>query len=147
KIVIYSTSNAYQLRVNFNADAKRNSDEDLQKMASDTHLDDATANPNPYVKPAPGRPVNTLRPKIDSFLLAEGALAVLSGGNGTVGTVFTSNGASRKWDAKPVLPEIEMGAEPINRLVRLLDAGKEVMLEMEMDNVFLTADSTENNVI
>ncbi len=147
KIVVYATTNAYELRVNFNADAKRLTDEELQKNTYDTHLDDAGANPNPYIKAPAGRRVNTLRPKLDSFLMDEGALAVLSGGRGIDGTVFTSNGASRAWNAKPVLPEMEMGAEHMDRLIRLLDAGKEVSLEMDMDNTFLTADSIENNVV
>jgi len=147
KIVIMSSANAYELKLNFTADAKRLSDEDLQKTAYDTHLDDATANTNPHVKAPVGRPVNTLRPLIDSFLISEGASAILSGGRGTMGTVFTSNGASRAWNAKPVLPEFEMGAEHIDRLIRLLDADKKVSLEMEADNIFLTADSVEYNVV
>ncbi len=147
KIVVYATTNAYELKVNFNPDAKRLTDEELLKNTYDTHLDDAGANPNPHIKAPLGRPINTLRPKLDSFLIAEGAVAVLSGGRGTDGTLFTSNGASRAWNAKPVLPEMEMGAEHLNRLVRLLDAGKEVSLEMDMDNTYLMADSMENNVV
>ena len=147
KIVVYSQTNAYDLKINFNADARRLTEEELKKSSIDNHLDEISSNPNPNVKPASGRPVNKIRPVLDSFLLAEGALAVLSGGNGSVGTLFTSNGASRAWDAKPILPEMELGAEHLHRLVRLLDAGKEIGLEMEMDNTYLMADSTESNVI
>jgi Zn-dependent M28 family amino/carboxypeptidase len=64
-----------------------------------------------------------------------------------MGTIFTSNGASRAWDAKPVLPELEMGIEHINRLQRLLDDKKTVSLELNIQNTFLTNDSTEYNVI
>ncbi len=65
---------------------------------------------------------------------------------GASGTVFTSNGASHAWDAKPVLPEVEMGAEHFGRLVRLLQVGKEVSLEMDTRTTFLMSDSVENNV-
>jgi Zn-dependent M28 family amino/carboxypeptidase len=64
-----------------------------------------------------------------------------------MGTVFTSNGASRAWDAKPVLPEMEMSMEHLARIQRLLDAGKDVTLEMDTKTTFFTTDSIENNVV
>jgi hypothetical protein len=64
-----------------------------------------------------------------------------------MGTIFTSNGASRAWNAKPVLPELEMGIEHVNRLQRLLDDKKSVSIELNIQNTFLTNDSTEYNVI
>jgi carboxypeptidase Q len=133
---------------NFTPDASRVSDEDLRKLAMDPHADEAATNlSREPVKPAPAtRPQAALRKQIDSFLYAEGALAALSGGRGTMGTVFTSNGASRAWDAKPVAPEMEMGSEHLNRIVRLLEAGKEVELEMDTKTTFLAQDSVENNV-
>jgi Zn-dependent M28 family amino/carboxypeptidase len=63
-----------------------------------------------------------------------------------MGTVFTSNGAPRSWDAKPVCPELEMGYEHMARIVRLLDAGKTVTLEIDTRTTFNTNDSIENNV-
>jgi Zn-dependent M28 family amino/carboxypeptidase len=84
---------------------------------------------------------------VDSFLYAEGAIAALSGGRGTMGTVFTTNGAPRAWNAKPVIPEIEMGSEHLGRIVRLLEAGKEVTLEMDTKTTYLMADSIENDVV
>jgi Zn-dependent M28 family amino/carboxypeptidase len=88
-----------------------------------------------------------LRQRADSFLLAEGAAAIITGSRGSMGTVFTSNGAPYAWAAKPVLPGLEMSAEDVNRLTRLLQAGKNVRVEMEVRNAFLTADSTAYNVI
>ncbi len=147
KIVVFAQTNAYDIKINFNADARRLTEEDLKKSETDNHTDEISANPNPNITPNTSRPSNAFRPLLDSFLQEEGALAVLSGGRGNTGTIFTSNGASRAWNAKPVLPEMELGAEHLNRLIRLLDGGKTVGLEMEMDNVYLMADSTENNVI
>lgn len=145
RIVILPPASS-ETKPNFNADASRVSDEDLKKLAMDPHTDEVATNLSQRPKtPAPPR-VN-MRRIIDSFLYAEGAAAVLSGGRGTMGTVFTSNGASRAWNAPNVLPEMEMGSEHIGRLVRLLDAGKEVTLEMDTRTTFLQADSIENNVI
>lgn len=146
KIIVLSSSAAMEIKVNFTADARRLTDEELQKTAIDPHLDEQGNTPVSKSKPSAVSIAN-LRRVMDSFFVAEGARMVLSGGRGTVGTVFTSNGAPRAWDARPVLPEIEMNGEHLYRLIRLLDAGKEVKLEAEIDNSFLTTDSIENNVI
>ncbi len=151
KIIVFATGNTgNEGKLNFTPDARRLSDSDLLKQALDPHLDEETTNLNPMPKTpaASGRAAAlSLRQKIDSFLLAEGASAVVSGGRGTMGTVFTSNGSSRAWEARAVLPEMEMGNEHLGRLIRLLEAGKTVALEMDTRTTFLTADSTENVVV
>lgn len=144
KIVVLSTLNN-EVKMNFSADARRLTDEELQKLAGDPHVDEGTTNLSQN-KPKPKPRVN-LRPQIDSFLMQEGAVGVLSGGRGTMGTLFTSNGSSRKWDAKMVLPEMELGSEHLGVLGRLLEAGKRVSLEMDTRTTFLMQDSTEYNVI
>ncbi len=148
KIVIMSAMNN-ETKPNFTADAKRMTDSELYKMEFDPHIDEGTTNLSQKPKAAPQtrQAMMNLRLKIDSFLLQEGALAVISGGRGSMGTVFTSNGASRAWDAKPVLPEMEMGSEHLGRLIRLLEVGKDVSLEMDTRTTFLTADTTENVVV
>jgi len=139
-----------EVKPNFTPDASRLTDEDLKKIAMDPHSEEVATN----LSQRPAKPSNArassmvLRKSIDSFLSAEGAIAVLSGGSrGTMGTVFTSNGASRAWDAPQVLPEMEMGNEHINRIARLLDAGKEVTLEMDTKTTFQAVDSIECNVV
>jgi carboxypeptidase Q len=62
------------------------------------------------------------------------------------GTYFTSNGASYAPDARPVLPEMEMSAEHYGRIMRLLEAGKEVEIELESKTSF-TDDLTGYNVV
>jgi carboxypeptidase Q len=149
KIVVIHPGNT-ESKPNFTPDASRVSDEDLKKLAMDPHTDEAATNLSQ--KPA-GPVVNTranamaFRRSVDSFLLAEGAIAVLSGGRGTMGTVGTSNGASRAWDAPQVLPEVELGSEHLGRLVRLLEIGKQVTIEMDTKTTFQIADSIENNVV
>ena len=135
-------------KLNLTADAKRYTDEELGKMI-DWHNDEGATNLSQKPKPAApvGRPGTSLRKMVDSFLYREGAIAVLSGGRGTMGTLFTSNGASRAWDAPAVLPELELGSEHLGRLIRLLEINKEVKLEMDTRTTFLMNDSTENNVV
>ncbi len=145
KIVVLYPGNT-DGKTNFTADSKRVTDEELTKMTFDPHIDEGTTNLSQKPK-APGKPAIALRKAIDSFLYQQGATGVLSGGRGTMGTVFTSNGASRAWDAKSVLPELEMGSEHLGRLVRLLEVGKEVALEMDTKTTFDMTDSMENNVI
>ncbi len=128
---------------NFKPDASRVHDTMLQKMEVEEMPKPVAAD-----KPVPpAKPRVNLRRAIDSFLVSEGALAVISGGRGTMGTVFTSNGASRAWDAKPVLPEVEMNLEHMARIVRLVKAGHDVQIEMDTKTTFLIADSIENNVV
>jgi len=143
-VVLSSLSNMTQ--PNFTADARRLTDEELQKIASDP-VSDAAATNLSRMPSSPARHRVNHRPRIDSFLWQEGARAIVSGGRGTMGTVFTSNGASRRWDAPPVLPEMEIGSEQLGVLGRLLEAGKHVTLEMDSWTTFLTSDSTEYNVI
>lgn len=144
KIVVLSNMNN-ETKINFNADAKRLSEDELQKIGMDGHTDDGTTRLS-QVEQKPKPRVN-LRPSIDSFLMREGAIAVMSGGRGTMGTVFTSNGASRKWDAPEVLPDMELGSEHLGKLTRLLETGRKVELELDSRTEFLTKDSTEYNVV
>ena len=131
---------------NFTADARRLTEEELKKTATDPHADDAATNLSQKPKAAGKPPVN-LRRAIDSFLVQEGAVAVMSGGRGTMGTVFTTNGAPRAMNAKKVLPEVEMGSEHLGRIIRLLEVNRNVEIEMETRTTFYTQDSTESNVV
>lgn len=131
---------------NFRADASRISDDELNKLEMDPHVASDVDN-SKAANNRGGRTQIVSRQKIDSFLIAEGAIAVLGTRRGSMGTIFTSNGASRAWNAKPVLPELEMGIEHINRIQRLLDAKKDVAIELNIQNTFLVNDSTEYNVI
>lgn len=142
--IIVLTPAKLETKPNFSPDASRVHDSDLVKMEHDTIPAPAAPDKKPK---AASRPSVNLRRAIDSFLHAEHALAVISGGRGTMGTVFTSNGSSRAWTAKPVLPEVEVGYEHLARLSRLLEAGKDVSIEMDTKTTFFAVDSTENNVV
>lgn len=144
KIVVIPTN--ADAMPNFKPDASRISDDDLEKLTMDPHVS-ADVDNSKAGNRGGNRGVMVSRQKIDSFLVAEGAVAVLGSRRGSMGTIFTSNGASRAWNAKQVLPELEMGIEHINRIQRLLDDKKDVVIELNIQNTFLTNDSTEYNVI
>jgi carboxypeptidase Q len=148
KVVILLTSTPSGNKIGLNADAKRITDEELTNMESDPHLNDDPAAVMKKKDEGNSRAsTRELRKKINKFLVDENAVAVLSGRRGTMGTLFTSNGASYKNDGEQVLPELEMGAEHIDRMIRLLDAGKDVSVELEVKNIFNLTDSTEYNVV
>jgi hypothetical protein len=147
KIALYAPA-TMDMKAGFNADARRLTDEDLQRLAADPHMDEPPANNPSAITREQYRALAATRQKIDSFLMAEGVLAVITGSRGgSMGTVFTSNGSSYAWNAKPSLPAVEMSTEDLNRLTRLVQAGKNVQVEMELQNQFLAADSTAYNVI
>lgn len=145
RIVVIAPAST-DMRPGFKADAVRLSDEELAKLSGDPHMEDQPDNAGGPTR-MQGRALYALRQKVDSFLLTQGALAVISGNRGSMGTIFTSNGAPYAWTAKPALPGLEMSIEDLNRLTRLLQADKRVGLEMEVKNTFLTTDSTAYNVI
>ncbi len=148
KAVILLTSTPSGNKAGFNADAKRLTDDELHNMESDPHLNDDAATVMKKKDDGNSRAATReLRKKINKFLVEENAVAILSGRRGTMGTLFTSNGASYKNDGEQVLPELEMGAEHIDRMIRLADAGKEVGVEIEVKNSFDLSDSTEYNVV
>jgi hypothetical protein len=148
KIALIAPS-TLDMRPGFKPDARRLTDEDIDKLNLDPHVEEPADNPaGPTLTRDQLRAMAAVRQKMDSVLMLVGAAAIINGSRaGNMGTVFTSNGASYLWNAKPVLPAIEMGVEDINRLTRLLQANKEVRVEMELQNNYLSTDSTAYNVI
>lgn len=135
------------IKLNFKADAKRYTAEELTQMESDPRVEDEPES-NYARNREMYRAQAAMRIKIDSFLLTQNVAAVIGASRGgSMGTVFTSNGASYNWNAPQVLPALEMASEDINRLTRLLEKGQEVSLDVDIKNTFLTEDSTAYNVI
>ncbi|OJW82750.1 MAG: peptidase M28 [Bacteroidetes bacterium 46-16] len=147
KIVLLQPAADNNTKVNFKPDGKRLSDEELEQMDLDPHLGDDVISQQKSDPKRNRASVIAFYNKRDSFLLSEHALAVITTGRGgSMGTVFTTNGAPRSMDAKPVLPELEMAREHVARMIRLLDAGKTVSVEMETKTQYFS-DSIENNVV
>lgn len=88
----------------------------------------------------------------------EGAYAVFTVGRGDGGNIFVQQASAlshpdtpstriiRVWDAKSpkALPQIQVAGEHYNRLVRLLQKGERVKIEMNLDVSFHKADSAHN---
>lgn len=137
---------------NFEPDAKRLTADELQKLADAPAGGLPTAANRPVEAPdaarlAARRAQLALRAKLNEMLIGEGAAAVLSAGRGTDGTVFTTNGAPYAADAQPVLPELEMSGEDQLRLIRLVEAGMPVEVELETKTHFQTQDLKGYNVV
>jgi carboxypeptidase Q len=108
----------------------------------------------PPAAPAPG----TLTPQqfaqlVQRFLVAEGAAAVLDRGSDSDmsaggsdlswqtqrvdgGTIFPGNGGSRDPKAPAQVPSATLAVEHYNRLVRLLDKGQPVRMELNIQTTF-----------
>jgi carboxypeptidase Q len=92
------------------------------------------------------------------FCQNEGALVVLDAGRGDGGTLFVAqarvpqpadtprNEMINAWDAKvpQIVPQVTVAAEQYNRLLRMIQKGQKVKLEMAFDASWTPADSSFN---
>ncbi len=92
------------------------------------------------------------------MLYDEGALAILTVGRGDGGNIFVQQAGAlvhpdtpfarrpRLWEVKSpkILPQIAVAAEHYNRLVRLLQKGERVKIELELEADFPKVDSAYN---
>jgi Zn-dependent M28 family amino/carboxypeptidase len=133
------------IKTTFEPDASRFTGDNLAEMAKATEAASSSSAWTPE-RIAEYRARRAVREKLSQFLMEEGATLIISNGRGMHGTYFTSNGASYAADAKPVLPELEMAAEHYARMLRLLQAGKEVEIETEIKTRF-NNELTSYNVV
>ncbi|ARS36275.1 M28 family metallopeptidase [Pontibacter actiniarum] len=130
----------------FEADAKRYTEEELHELAMSLEASRSQSRWTPE-RIAAYRARMALLSKANEFFQQEGAAVLLSSRGGTHGTHFTSNGSPYAPDAKPTLPELEMGLEDYNRIVRLLEAKQPVKLEVETKTRFFSDDLKGYNVV
>ena len=104
------------------------------------------------------RDAQTIGPKKLEFCQNEGALVVLDAGRGDGGTLFVQqatvpqpaatpfNERINAYDAKApqIVPQVTVAAEQYNRLVRMIEKGQKVKLEMGFDVAWTPADSSFN---
>jgi hypothetical protein len=122
---------ARDVKPRFEADAHRLSDTEL--AAREQAPDPAEAGPRKPPTPADRETAREKRNKLNQFLKDEGVAAVLSNGaGGDDGTIFAAAGGSREARDPLPLPAVALAAEHYNRLVRLLDKGVPVKLELEV---------------
>ncbi len=137
-----------QARTTFQADAQRYTDEALEAMKEMPIGIGGGGEQFSAERIAEFRQAQELRRKAQQFFIDEGALAIINthrgGGHGTF---FTTNGASYAVDAPEVLPEMEIAVEHYNRMVRLLEKGVPVKVEMDSKTKFLDEDLNGYNVL
>ena len=119
------------------------------------------APPAPPAQPAPMSPQQFAQ-LVQRFLVTEGAAAVLDrGGDGDLsaggsdlswqtqrvdgGTIFPGNGGSRDPNAPQQVPSATLAVEHYNRLVRLLDHGQPVRLELNIQTKVHPETNPEGN--
>jgi hypothetical protein len=92
------------------------------------------------------------------FCQKEGAVAVLDEGRGDDGTVFVQSATvpqpagtpfgqrvnAYDANAPQILPQVTLAAEQYNRLVRVIEKGQKVRMEISLDVAFTPADSSFN---
>jgi hypothetical protein len=81
------------------------------------------------------------------FFVDEGALGTVQPGRGDGGTVFTTNGMSRDVNAPAAVPGIIMASEHYGRIVRTVEKGVPVTLEINSQNRFNDRDLNSFNIV
>lgn len=143
KVVLLPTT--AEATTTFEADATRRSDDDLANMEKEgvgSRRGGWSAE-----RIAEYRKRQNLRRRAYAFFKSEGAALVLNTRRGAHGTFFTSNGASYKVDAPEVLPEMEISVEHYNHMIRLMERGVPVEIEVDTKTEFQTDDTKGYNVI
>jgi len=86
--------------------------------------------------------------RLDAFYHDEGVMAALSGDNrGDGGIMFAEEGSSWEKDAPTPPPVVSLPPEPYDRLCRLAERGRPVVVELEDRVKFFDGDPEATNVI
>lgn len=143
KIIILPSTNKYETK--FEADAKRQSEEDLDKIIQ-FPLSGRTSRYTPE-ELVDLRKRAALNRKTDEFLLKEGVALKITGTRGNFGSVFSSSVRSYNLNENETLPEMELTFEHHARMIRLLESGKTVEVEANIQTKFLIQDKQGYNVM
>jgi carboxypeptidase Q len=130
---VVMTGPARELKAWFGPLGERLTDAELLKMANDLPpAGGGGRQMNPEQMQAM-RARMALMPKINAFLLAEGAAAQLKLARiGDGGTVFVQGGGSREKNGPPSLPSLQLTAEHYGRITRILAKGVPVKVEINV---------------
>jgi hypothetical protein len=144
KGAIVLTQGGQELSLGFDPDAKRETEDDLKKLA---------LAPEPGAKPAMANRMaelmarQQLQQAVNKFVKDEGAAVLLEPSRGKDGTIFVASGGSFAKNAPLQLPAVVVALEQYNRMVRILQKDIPVTMEIEIQANFLENDSQGYNVV
>jgi carboxypeptidase Q len=128
-------------------------DEDLPKVErySDAELVGLSSYPVPTAHPDERRQRARKRWEMaramETFVRDEGALATVEGSRRGDALIEVTGTRGYEADKAPAVPGLMIAAEPYNRLLRLLDRGTDVELEIDDDAHFLDGDGKAYDVL
>lgn len=126
--------------------SERMTDEDLLKMANDEPQGGMRQYTPEQIEAR--RRMMALGPRINTFLKEEGAAAMIKTSRiGDGGTVFVQGGGSRDKNAPSGLPSVVIATEHYNRILRILEKGVPVKMELNVQARFHDEDMNAYNTI
>ena len=128
----------------FKADALRFTEEELKKMEEPSTNERHSYTPEQI---AAWRARRAFSGTINTFLKEEGVALILKGTSGKHGTLFTSSPNGYLKDTPQGITELEVAAEHVNLMARLIENNVEVEVEAEVKTSYNTKDLTGYNVI
>jgi carboxypeptidase Q len=148
KNAIVFTAPERKMHLNFNPDAKRYTEEDLDELAETTIIVPGGGYElNVNLELERGLPGLT-RTQIMEFFLEEGAAAFVSTDrDGDDGTVYVYGRPLRSKDEKKPPPMLTMAAEHYNRIIRILEKDIPVEMEVEIRSRFYEDELQDYNVV
>jgi hypothetical protein len=132
----------------FNSPGERMTDAELLKMANDVPQGGGAGRQMSPEQMQAMRARMALMPRINAFLLSEGALAQFKVARiGDGGTVFVQGGGSREKNGPPSIPSLQLTVEHYNRIARILAKGIPVRVEIDIKARYHDEDLTASNTV
>lgn len=112
-----------------------------------TDLEQYEITPNQRFTPAEALRRRRFRRELAQFLQDEKVAALIEEGRGDFGTMIVQASGSQKKEEPQGVPTVTMEAEHYDRIARLLDAGKDVELELDFKTTLYDQDPNAYNTI
>lgn len=110
-------------------------------------LEQYEINPKPRFTPAEVQRRRTFRRDLAQFLQDEHVVVLIEEGRGDFGTMIVQSSGSQKPEEPQGVPTVTMQAEHYDRIARLLDAGKDVELEIDFKTTLYDQDQNAYNTV
>jgi hypothetical protein len=142
-----------KVSVTFSAPARRREENDLRNLFDPNNpaavaMPPAPAPPRPAAQAPPARTVltgNQINEQVDAFLIASGAVVRINDAGRDHGQIRAFN--NRSYDVSKALPTVVMRNEDYGRIVRILENGTSVELEVTIVNRSYPEGTTAHNVV